>query len=70
MDNLTCVQSYDDTESEITEEKGVDIRGVLAEFIEWCDKSDLIIGHNVEFDYNMVIIELMRITRRVLPFEG
>lgn len=46
--------------NEITEEKGVDICGVLAEFIGWCDKSDLIIGHNVEFDYNMVIIELMR----------
>ena len=47
---------------EITEEKGVEINSVLAEFMEWCDKSELIVGHNVEFDYNMVCAEFMRLT--------
>ena len=46
---------------EITEEKGVEINSVLAEFMEWCNKSELIVGHNVEFDYNMVCAELMRL---------
>jgi DNA polymerase III epsilon subunit-like protein len=46
---------------EITEEKGVEINSVLAEFMEWCDKSELIVGHNVEFDYNMVCAEFMRL---------
>jgi DNA polymerase III epsilon subunit-like protein len=46
---------------EITDEKGVEINGVLAEFMDWCNKSELIVGHNVEFDYNMVCAELMRI---------
>jgi DNA polymerase III epsilon subunit-like protein len=46
---------------EITEEKGVEINSVLAEFMEWSNKSELIVGHNVEFDYNMVCAELMRI---------
>jgi len=46
---------------EITEEKGVEINSVLAEFMEWCNKSELIVGHNVEFDYNMVCAEFMRI---------
>ena len=46
---------------EITEEKGVEINGVLAEFMDWCNKSELIVGHNVEFDYNMVCAELMRL---------
>ena len=46
---------------EITEEKGVEINTVLAEFMEWCDKSDLIVGHNIEFDYNMVCAEFMRL---------
>jgi DNA polymerase III epsilon subunit-like protein len=46
---------------EITEEKGVEINSVLTEFMEWCDKSELIVGHNVEFDYNMVCAEFMRL---------
>jgi DNA polymerase III epsilon subunit-like protein len=47
---------------EMTREKGVEINSVLAEFVDWCDKSELIIGHNVEFDYNIVCAEFMRLT--------
>ena len=47
---------------QMTEEKGVEITSILAEFMEWCEKSELIVGHNVEFDYNMVCAEFMRLT--------
>ena len=52
---------------EMTQEKGVEINSVLAEFMEWCDKSELIVGHNVEFDYNMVCAEFMRLTNDEFP---
>jgi DNA polymerase III epsilon subunit-like protein len=32
----------------------------LINFLSWCEKSDLIVGHNVEFDFKMVCAELMR----------
>jgi DNA polymerase III epsilon subunit-like protein len=51
--------------NEITEKNGVEINGVLTEFIEWCDKSDLIVAHNVEFDYKMVSVEFMRLINNV-----
>ena len=46
---------------EMTDKKGFELNGVLAEFVDWCDKSDLVVGHNVEFDYNMVSAEFMRL---------
>jgi DNA polymerase-3 subunit epsilon len=41
--------------------KGVEMGPHLTNFLTWCDMSELIIGHNVEFDYKMVCAELMRL---------
>lgn len=40
---------------------GVELGPQLTNFLLWCDMSELIIGHNVEFDYKMVCAELMRL---------
>lgn len=46
---------------EITQSKGVRIEGVLKEFFYYLKKSDILVGHNVSFDINMIKIELLRI---------
>lgn len=35
----------------------------LLDFLNWCEKSDLIVGHNVEFDFKMVCAEMMRLCK-------
>lgn len=40
---------------------GVELGPQLTTFLSWCDMSELIIGHNVEFDYKMICAELMRL---------
>ena len=44
----------------ISQEKGIDIKEVLLNFKRVINNSDLIIGHNVKFDKNIVIVELAR----------
>lgn len=46
---------------EIITRSGVDLPQHLTNFLSWCEKSELIIGHNVEFDYKMICAELMRL---------
>lgn len=50
----------------ITHEKmikeGKHLYGYLLEFLNWCQKSDLIVGHNIEFDFKMVCAEMMRLS--------
>ena len=45
---------------EISELKGISIDKVLDEFIGDIEDADLIVAHNVEFDLNMLRVELMR----------
>lgn len=49
----------------ITREKvqndGQELLPYLREFLQWTKKSELVVGHNVEFDYKMVCAELMRL---------
>jgi DNA polymerase III epsilon subunit-like protein len=45
---------------DIADQKGVDISMVLEEFIEDVRRVDILVGHNVNFDKNVVISELMR----------
>lgn len=47
---------------EMVEKKGVALEPLLNIFLEYCEKSELVIGHNVEFDYKMVCAELMRLS--------
>jgi DNA polymerase III epsilon subunit-like protein len=45
---------------EIAQEKGVGIEIAFKEFFAALRKADLLVGHNVEFDINMVRVELLR----------
>ena len=47
--------------NELSKLKGVCISEVLNEFFEQLKKVDKLIGHNIEFDINMIKIELLRI---------
>jgi DNA polymerase III epsilon subunit-like protein len=42
-------------------EKGININEVLKEFFDNLRNVDLLVGHNIEFDINMLYIELLRI---------
>lgn len=56
------------TEKALTE--GVDVDEVLGRFVEgWVKPSDVIVGHNVSFDINVVGAEFIR-QGRPNPFEG
>lgn len=45
---------------EIIEEKGVQVEGVLLDFLTDVAEADIVVGHNVQFDCNMVLMEMMR----------
>jgi DNA polymerase III epsilon subunit-like protein len=47
--------------NEICDKKGISIEHVLYEFFHYLKNVDMIVGHNIEFDFNMVKIELLRI---------
>jgi len=47
--------------NEISKNNGIQIEKVLSQFFNDLNLSDKIIGHNVEFDFNMVRVELMRL---------
>jgi DNA polymerase III epsilon subunit-like protein len=46
---------------EISESKGIGIDTVLFTFINDIDNVDMIVAHNVEFDLNMIRVELLRL---------
>jgi len=47
--------------NDISAKRGVDINDVLTEFFYFLRGVDILIGHNVEFDINMIKVELLRI---------
>jgi DNA polymerase III epsilon subunit-like protein len=47
--------------NDISNEKGVDINDVFLEFFKHLKNVDTLIGHNIQFDINMIKIELLRI---------
>jgi DNA polymerase III epsilon subunit-like protein len=57
--------------NEISADKGVEIEKVIREFIDLLTTVDLLVGHNISFDLNMVKVEMMRIIqfneRKVTP---
>jgi DNA polymerase III epsilon subunit-like protein len=46
---------------DISNEKGFDINIVIKTFFEYLEESELLVGHNISFDINMLYIELLRI---------
>lgn len=46
--------------NEISKEKGEDIKLVISEFIEDCNNSDVLIAHNMDFDINVLKVEIVR----------
>jgi len=46
---------------EISESKGINIDKVLVEFISDVANVDMMVAHNVEFDLNMIRVELLRL---------
>jgi len=51
---------------EISEAKGINIDNVLAEFIGDLEHADMMVAHNVEFDLNMIRVELLRLEQVAL----
>jgi DNA polymerase III epsilon subunit-like protein len=47
--------------NEMSQLKGVNIKTVVDEFIHDIEDVDLVIGHNLEFDLKMMVVELFRI---------
>lgn len=47
--------------NEISQKYGIDLRDVLEYFFEDIKNVDFVIGHNVQFDLNLVKIELLRL---------
>ena len=46
--------------NEIAQRKGLDIDDVLEQFIQTLEKTNILVGHNVEFDNNIVLCEFIR----------
>jgi DNA polymerase III epsilon subunit-like protein len=55
--------------NKISLEKGVPINEVLSEFFHYLKGVDTLIGHNIEFDVNMVRVELLRLINKNLLAE-
>ena len=47
--------------NEMSQQNGVQISDVLSEFFYFLRGVDILVGHNIEFDINMMKIELLRI---------
>ena len=58
--------------NEISQTHGIDIKHALLEFKNCCDSADRIVGHNINFDKNIVIVESLRnnINRIFSPTES
>lgn len=54
---------------EISESKGIGIDAALFTFISDIDNADMIVAHNVEFDLNMIRVELLRLEQGALDLE-
>jgi DNA polymerase III epsilon subunit-like protein len=52
--------------NEISKKKGILINEVLNEFFYYLRGADKLIGHNIEFDLNMVKVELLRLINNTL----
>ena len=50
--------------NEISRQKGVVINDVISEFFYLLRGVDMLIGHNIEFDINMIKVELLRIINK------
>lgn len=51
---------------EISESKGIGIDNVLAEFIGDIEQADMMVAHNVEFDLNMIRVEVLRLKQSLI----
>ena len=52
--------SFHHISNKMSETRGKDINVVLREFLTDCSQVDMLVGHNINFDYNMVKAEMMR----------
>lgn len=50
--------------NDISQRNGVQLNNVLSEFFYFLRGVDILIGHNVEFDINMIKVELLRIINK------
>jgi DNA polymerase III epsilon subunit-like protein len=50
--------------NEISQKNGIHINDILSEFFYFLRGVDILIGHNVEFDINMIKVELLRIINK------
>ena len=47
--------------NEISSKKGIDLKKCFRQFLNDIEKVDMVIGHNINFDINIVKVELLRI---------
>jgi DNA polymerase III epsilon subunit-like protein len=52
--------SFHHISNKMSETKGKDVNVVLREFLTDCTRVDMLVGHNINFDYNMIKAEIMR----------
>lgn len=52
--------SFHGISNKISESRGKDVNVVLREFLEDCKDVEVLVGHNINFDYNMLKAEMMR----------
>ena len=52
--------SFHGISNKISESRGKDVNVVLREFLEDCKDVDVLVGHNINFDYNMLKTVMMR----------
>jgi DNA polymerase III epsilon subunit-like protein len=52
--------SFHGISNKISESRGKDVNVVLREFLEDCKNVDVLVGHNINFDYNMLKALMMR----------
>ena len=52
--------SFHHISNKMSETKGKDVHVVLRVFLTDCTRVDMLVGHNINFDYNMIKAEMMR----------
>jgi DNA polymerase III epsilon subunit-like protein len=55
--------------NEISREKGIPIKNALLKFIDDLQNCDLLVAHNIEFDVNMITVELIRLNKKTATEE-
>ena len=60
--NLKSIELHGITR-EMSLERGIDAMTAIQEFMEYAKSCSYIVAHNLEFDWNMILVEMMRMSK-------